>query len=474
MTPLQMLTRRQMFRSGTFTLAPLALASLCQQDVLSAPQPTSPLPPQSPHFPARAKSVIYLFMIGGPSQLDLFDPKPELLRRDGEVLPDSLLKQAKFAQIQEKQPKIMGSPWRFARHGECGAAVSELLPHTASIVDQVSFVKTVKTDDTNHMFAELLINTGWRQFGRPSLGSWVVYGLGGEAANLPAFLVLRSGMRPRSKRANYGNGFLPSKFQGTPLRFAGAPILNLSSPPGFTRRRQRDSIAAINALNRRKLESSGDDEVAARIASYEMAFRMQVAAPELLNLSGETAATLRAYGIQDTSQPSFARNCLLARRMVERGVRFVHLFHGDWDHHTNIAGGLPSQCQQTDQASAALVKDLATRGLLDDTLVVWGGELGRTAVAQKSNKKNVAVGRDHHIDAYTMWFAGGGTHAGRSIGSTDDLGYFPVGEPWHVYDLQATVLHLLGLDHERLTYRFQGRDFRLTDVHGNVRRELFA
>ena len=474
MSRLEMLTRRQLFRSGTFTLAPLACASLCQHEVSGASLEMTPLPPRQSHFQARAKSVIYLFMIGGPSQLDLFDPKPELLRRDGEVLPDSLLKQAKFAQIQEKQPKIMGSPWRFARHGDSGAPVSELLPYTASIVDQLAFVKTVKTDDTNHMFAELLMNTGWRQFGRPSLGSWVVYGLGAEAANLPAFLVLRSGMRPRSKRANYSNGFLPSKFQGTPLRFAGSPILNLASPPGFDRRRQRDSIAAINTLNRIKLESSGDDEVAARIASYEMAFRMQTAAPELLNLSGETAATLRAYGIQDPARPSFARNCLLARRMIERGVRFVHLFHGDWDHHTNIAGGLPSQCKQTDQASAALVKDLANRGLLDDTLVVWGGELGRTAVAQKSNKENVAVGRDHHIDAYTMWFAGGGTRAGHTIGSTDELGYFPTGESWHVYDLQATVLHLLGLDHQRLTYRFQGRDFRLTDVHGEVRHDLFA
>ncbi|MAV36348.1 MAG: sulfatase [Planctomycetaceae bacterium] len=467
-------TRRQLFRRGTLSLAPIAWSSLRQQAASGVSPGATPLPPRRAHFQPRAKSIIYLFMIGGPSQLDLFDPKPELIRRDGEVLPESLLKQAKFAQIQEKQPKIMGSPWRFARYGGCGASVSELLPHTASMVDQLAIVKTVKTDDTNHMFAELLINTGWRQFGRPSLGSWVVYGLGAEAENLPAFLVLRSGMRPRSKRANYGNGFLPSKFQGTPLRATGAPILNLASPQGFSTRRQRESINAINAINRLKLKSSGDDEVAARIASYEMAFRMQSAAPELLDLADETPTTLKMYGITDPAQPSFARNCLLARRMVERGVRFVHLFHGDWDHHTNIAGGLPSQCQQTDQPSAALVKDLASRGLLDETLVIWGGELGRTAVAQKSDKANVPVGRDHHIDAYTMWFAGGGTRAGQTIGGTDDLGYFPTGESWHVHDLQATLLHLLGLDHRRLTYRFQGRDFRLTDVHGEVRRGLFS
>ena len=324
------------------------------------------------------------------------------------------------------------------------------------------------------MFAELQVNTGSRRFGHPSIGSWVTYGLGSESRNLPAFTVLRSGMRPRSKSANYDNGFLPSQYQGTPLRSSGDPILNLSSPAGISASRQRKSIDAINQLNQLKLQASGDDEVAARIASYEMAFRMQTAAPEVLNLSRETRSTMAMYGIDDPARPSFARNCLLARRLVERGVRFVHLFHGDWDHHTNIAGGLPSLCKQVDQSSAALVTDLAQRGLLEDTLVVWGGELGRTPVAQKAKMPNVSVGRDHQIDAYTMWFAGGGVKPGQTIGGTDELGFLPTADSWHVHDLQATILHALGMDHERLVYRYQGRDFRLTDVYGNVKSELFS
>ncbi|MBC8356218.1 MAG: DUF1501 domain-containing protein [Planctomycetes bacterium] len=462
-------TRRQFFGTSALSLAPVALSSL-----LASEQDDGPLPAQRPHHRPCAKSIIFLFQIGGPSQLDLFDPKPMLLRREGEPLPESMLKQISFAQIQEKQPKLMGSPWKFARHGECGATVSELVPHTASIADQITIAKTIKTDDTNHMFAELMMNTGWRQFGRPSLGSWAVYGLGTESQDLPAFTVLRSGMRPRSKGANYGNGFLPSKYQGTPLRASGDPILNLANPDGISVDTQRQSIDAINDLNRLRLQQTGDDEIAARIASYEVAFRMQSVAPELLELKNETPQTLADYGIDDPAKPSFARNCLIARRLVERGVRFVQCFHGDWDHHTGIASGLPQQCQLTDQPSAALVKDLAQRGLLDDTLVIWGGELGRTPVAQKSDKPNVAVGRDHQIEAFTMWLAGGGVKPGQTIGSTNDLGCLPTSESWHVYDLQATILHALGLDHERLTYRYQGRDFRLTDIHGEVKRQLFG
>ena len=461
-------TRRQFFRQGTLSLAPLALSTL--GDAASAKEDAT----IAPHFPARAKSVIFLFQIGGPSQLDLFDPKPELIRRHGEPLPDSQLKKLKFAQIQEKRPNIMGSPWKFRRHGDVGTPVSELMPHTARIVDQISLVRTVKTDDTNHMFAELLMNTGWRQFGRPSLGSWVVYGLGSFARDLPSFVVLRSGMRPRSKSANYGHGFLPPNYQGTPFRSSGAPILNLTSPPGFDRNRQYQSIDAIRQLNALRLKKTGDAEIAARIMSYEMAFRMQTSAPELLNLKKETSSTLQMYGIKDPSRPSYARNCLLARRMVERGVRFVQLFHGDWDHHQNITAGLPAQCRTTDQGTAALVQDLAQRGLLDDTLVIWGGELGRSSVAQKSMKSSVPVGRDHHIDAFAMWFAGGGAKAGQLIGTTDELGCQPTSDSWHIYDVQATILHMLGLDHERLTYRYQGRDHRLTDIHGEVKTELFS
>ncbi len=469
-------TRRQFFSKSALSLAPISVAALLQQNRAGAEMPTrsGPLPAREPNFPARAKSVIFLSMIGGPSQLDLFDPKPELIRREGEPLPESLLKNAQFAQIQEKQPKLMGSRWKFARHGESGATISELLPHTASVVDHLSIVKTIETDDTNHMFAELMMNTGWRQFGRPSLGSWVGYGLGSESQDLPAFLVLSSGMRPRSKGANYSNGFLPSKYQGTPLRSSGDPILNVASPAGFSRNRQQQSIETINALNRVRLEQTGDDEIAARIASYELAYRMQTAAPELLDIEGETAETMALYGINDTSQPSFGRNCLLARRLVERGVRFVQVFHGDWDHHSNIAAGLPSQCKLTDQPAAALIQDLARRGLLDDTLVIWGGELGRSPVAQKGKNPNDPFGRDHHIEAFTMWFAGGGVKPGQTIGKTDDLGYLATEDSWHIYDMQATILHLLGLDHTQLTYQYQGRDFRLTDVHGEVKTELFA
>ena len=457
-------SRRAFFGAGGVSLASLAMSDLAA----AANRPTL----ARTHFAPRARSVIFLFQVGGPSQLDLFDPKPELNRRDGQELPESLLKQVTFAQIQEKRPRLMGSPYRFRRHGESGAWVSELVPHMAGIVDQITIARTVRTDDTNHMFAELLMNTGWRRFGRPSLGSWVAYGLGSESHEMPAFLVL--GSKPRSKSANYGSGFLPSQFQGTVLRDAGEPIVNLANPPGVTPGRQRLTIDAINRLNLRRLEATGDDEIRARIASYEMAFRMQARAPELLSLGGETRETLGLYGIDDPAKPSFARNCLLARRLVVKGVRFVQVFHGDWDHHTDIGNRLPHECRVTDQGSAALVTDLARRGLLDDTLVIWGGELGRTPVAQKPMAAGGRVGRDHQIEAFTMWMAGGGVRPGQVIGDTNDLGCLPTEDGWHVYDLQATILHALGLDHERLTYRYEGREFRLTDIHGEVKPELFS
>ncbi|HEX4072406.1 MAG TPA: DUF1501 domain-containing protein, partial [Planctomycetaceae bacterium] len=325
-------TRRQFFGRSALGLAPMALASLFADErrargASNAGAWQDPLAPRAPHFPPRAKRVIFLYMLGGPSQLDLFDPKPVLAERDGEVIPASFLKKIKFAQIQDKQPRLMGTPWKFSQHGECGTAISELLPYTAQVADQLSIVRTMRADDTNHMFAELQINTGWRQFGRPSMGSWIGYGLGSESRDLPGFLVLLSGMPPRSKGANYGNGFLPSAYQGVPLRSSGEPILNLSNPEGITPARQRRTIDAVNALNATRLTETGDGEIAARIAAYEMAFRMQTSAPELLDLSGETAATLRMYGIDDARQSSFARNCLLARRLIERGVRYVQLFH---------------------------------------------------------------------------------------------------------------------------------------------------
>ncbi len=464
-------TRRALLGTGGVSLASMALSQLSAARTMAVDRADDDVG-QLSHFAARARAVIFLFQVGGPSQLDLFDPKPEVNRRDGEELPESLLKQVTFAQIQEKRPRLMGSPYRFRRHGESGAWVSQLAPHVASIVDRITIARTVKTDDTNHMFAELLMNTGWRRFGRPSLGSWVSYGLGSESDEMPAFLVL--GSKPRSKSGNYGNGFLPSQFQGTVLRDAGDPILNLASPRGVSTARQRLSIEAINRLNRLRYAKTGDDETRARMASYEMAFRMQARAPDLLSLEGETAETLRLYGIDDPARPSYARNCLLARRLVERGVRFVQLFHGDWDHHTDIAHRLPHECRVTDQGSAALVIDLARRGLLDDTLVIWGGELGRTPVAQKPMKPTNRVGRDHQIEAFTMWLAGGGVRPGQVLGDTNDLGCLPAGDSWHVYDLQATILHALGLDHERLTFRYEGREFRLTDIHGEVKHELFA
>jgi hypothetical protein len=457
-------TRRKFFaRTAALGFAPVALQSIQADDVGRSSSSNFI------HHRPKATSTIFLHMIGGPSQIDLFDPKPEVIRRDGETLPESVMKQLTFAQIQEKQPVLMGSPWKFEQRGQSGAVVSELLPFTAGIVDDLAIVRTVRTDDTNHMFAELLLNTGSRKFGHPSIGSWVVYGLGSENRNLPHFIVLRSGMRPRSKGANYSSGFLPSRYQGTAVRDAGPPILNLESPEGITMPEQRKVVSAVQQLNQLQLDKTGDADIDARIASYETAFRMQTAAPEAFDLAGESAETLNSYGITNPAQPSYARNCVLARRLVERGVRFVHLFHGDWDHHSNITAGLPQQCQLTDQPTAALIRDLKRRGLLDQTLVVWGGELGRTPVAQKSDKPDVPVGRDHQIEAFTMWLAGGGVRGGRTIGETHELGCLPVTESWHVHDLQATILHHLGIDHRQLTYRFLGRDFRLTDVGGNVR-----
>jgi Protein of unknown function (DUF1501) len=466
-------TRRQFFGRSALGLAPLALASLINDERSArGAAADNPMAMRRPHFQPRAQRVIFLDMLGGPSQLDLFDPKPELTKRDGQFIPESFLKKIKFAQIQDKRPKLMASPWRFARHGDSGTTVSELLPYTAQVVDQLSVIRTLRTDDTNHLFAELQLNTGWRQFGRPSMGSWITYGLGSESRDLPGFVVLLSGLAPRSKSANYGNGFLPSAYQGVPLRSSGEPILNLSNPDGITPARQRRTIETVNALNAARLAETQDGEIAARISAYEMAFRMQSSAPELLDLGGETRATLAMYGIDDINRPSFARNCLLARRMVERGVRYVQLFHGDWDHHSHLATGLAGECRLTDQPSAALVRDLAARGLLDETLVIWGGEFGRSSVAQGA--RDATVGRDHNIDAFTMWLAGGGVKRGQTIGTTDDIGCFAAGESYSLYDLQATILQLLGLDHKRLTYRFQGRDFRLTDVHGDVIGGLLA
>jgi hypothetical protein len=401
----------------------------------------------------------------------MFDYKPALERSAGQPLPSSMQKGLQFAQIRDGRPVLMPSPWKFQRHGLSGHWVSELLPHTAGVVDELTFVRTVTTTETVHPHAEWLINTGHRNSGRPSLGAWLVYGLGSESENLPAYVVINSNGPTRGKNGNYHNGFLPPAYQGVEFRNQGEPILSTSNPAGVSDQDQRNVIDAVNQLNSLRYQSIGDNEISTRIAAYETAFRLQSSAPELIDLASESPATLQMYGC-DPRQPSFARDCLLARRMVERGVRFVQIHFGDWDHHTDILVSHPNQCHGIDQACAALVKDLKQCGLLDETLVIWGGEFGRTPVAQPKQGTG-GVGRDHHIPAFTMWMAGGGLKPG-SVGQTDEFGCHPVEDAIETYDLHATILCLLGLDHTRLTYRHQGRDFRLTDVYGRVVEKLIA
>jgi len=486
LSPLHAGTRRHFFSRCGVGLGSLALASLLRpQSAFAAAANAAagaaphPFAPKSTHFRARAKNVIYLFMAGGPSQLELFDYKPRLNALNAQPIPDSYLEGKRFAFMDssfKNKNTLLGTRRQFRQYGGSGMWVSELLPHTASIVDDVAFIRTCATDVFNHAPAKLFMNTGSAQFGRPSMGSWVTYGLGSAADNLPGFVVLQSGPRgPRGGGVNWSNGFLPSAYQGVPLRGQGDPILNLSTPPGFSAVRQRRAIEAVRDLNLQHLVETGDPEISGRIASYEMAYQMQTSAPEAMDLQGETAATLGLYGA-DRTQPSFARNCLLARRLVERGVRFIQLYHTNWDSHggpgETLETDLEKVCHQVDQGSAALVKDLKARGLLDDTLVIWGGEFGRTPMGESRDK----TGRNHHIEAFTMWFAGGGVRPGLILGETDELGFGPSNrsDRVHVHDLHATLLHLLGIDHLRLTHHFQGRDFRLTDVHGEVVTRLFA
>jgi hypothetical protein len=466
-------TRRHFFKECGLGLGKIALASLLADKSLARGQSpaTNPLAPRQPHFAPRAKSVIFLFMAGGPSQLELFDYKPELNRLHGQLIPESFTHGRRFAFMDtyfRDPPRLLGTKRRFARHGRSGAWVSELLPHIAATVDDLTFVKTVATDVFNHAPAKLFVNTGSAQFGRPSMGAWVTYGIGSESRDLPGFVVLQSGPRgPRGGASLWSSGFLPTTFQGVPFRSSGDPILNLSTPPGLTRERQGQALDAIRDLNAARLTDTGDPEITTRIAAYEMAYRMQTSAPELIDLMRESRQTLQMYGAEP-GRASFANNCLLARRLVERGVRFVQLYHTNWDHHggpgEELGRPLEQVCREVDQGSAALVKDLKQRGLLQDTLVIWGGEFGRTPMGEPRE----TVGRNHHIDTSTMWLAGGGVQAGLTLGENDELGFSPIEDRVHVHDLQATILHLLGLDHLRLTVRFQGRDFRLTDVAGSV------
>ncbi len=425
-----------------------------------------PMAPRPPHFAPRAKRVIYLFMAGAPSQLDLFDFKPSLKKFDGQPVPAEVVKDQRYAFIQP-DASLMASRFKFARHGQSGLELSEMLPHLARVADEIAVIKSVHTDQFNHAPAQIFFNTGSSLPGRPSMGSWVTYGLGSEAADLPGFVVLSSAGGTSGGVANWSSGFLPAVYQGVPFRSKGDAILNVASPSGVDGKLQRDTIDLVRGLNRRHLDSVGDPEIEARIAAYELAYRMQTSAPDLMDLSGESKETLELYGAKP-GEASFANNCLLARRLIERGVRFVNLYHEGWDHHSDVAGGLKNQCGQTDRGSAALVMDLKRRGLLDDTLVVWGGEFGRTPMVESNATLGRSLGRDHHPQAFTMWFAGGGIKPGITLGATDDLGFHVTEDPVHVHDVQATILHLLGLDHTRLTYKSQGRDFRLTDVSGVV------
>jgi len=474
--------RRHFFKECGVGLGKIALASLLTdalgaraagaQNRPDAGNAATALLPRPSHFTPKAKRAIHLFMAGAPSQLDLFDFKPELVKFEGKPIPPSVINGQRYAFIRP-DAAVLGPRFKFAKYGSSGAELSEMLPFLAQVADEICIVKSMHTDQFNHAPAQILFNTGFSQPGRPCIGSWVTYGLGSESQNLPAFVVMSTGSGISGGAANWSSGFLPTVYSGVRLRNQGDPILDVSRPAGIDERLQRDTIDLIGKLNRAELSTEGDPEIAARIAAYEMSFRLQTSAPELMDLKSESKATLEMYGAEP-DKPSFARACLLARRMLERGVRFVNIYHEGWDAHSDVAGNLKSNCGATDRAAAALVKDLKQRGLLDETLVIWGGEFGRTPMVQTNPAMGTSLGRDHHPSAYTMWLAGGGIKAGFTYGKTDDLGFHVAENPVHVYDMQATILHLMGLDHTRLTYRYAGRDFRLTDVHGNVVRDLLA
>lgn len=462
--------RRWFFSECGMGLAGMAATSLLGQEALSATvrADANPLAPKQPHFPAKAKRVIYMFQAGAPSHLELFDNKPELTKSDGKLPPKELLAGYRAAFI-DPNSALLGPKFKFEKHGQCGMELSEVLPYTAKIADEICLVRSMQTDAVNHAPAQIMMNTGSQLFGRPSFGSWSLYGLGSECEELPGFVVLTSAKGTSGGASNYGSGFLPTLYGGTPLRSGGDAVLYLSNPKGIDAATQRSSLDTINRLNSLSSDAVGDPDIAARIHSYEMAYRLQTSAPELMDLSKESKETLERYGIKDPNESSYARNCLLARRLAERGVRFVQLFHEVWDQHGGLTAGVKANAGDTDRPSAALVQDLKERGLLDDTLVIWGGEFGRTPMVQGGND-----GRDHHNRCFSMWFAGGGFKRGQVYGQTDDFGFNVVKDPVHVHDLNATMMHLLGFDHTRLTYRFQGRDFRLTDVHGTVLKGLLA
>ncbi len=470
------IARRYFLSECGVGLGKIALGSLlvsgAARSAAAAPASPQPLAARPSQYGRRAKAVIHLFMAGAPSQLELFDYKPKLSEFEGKSIPPEIIMGQRYAFIRP-DAACLGPQLKFAKHGQCGTELSEALPWLAKVVDDITLVRSCKTDQFNHAPAQIFFNTGFAQPGRPSIGSWVTYGLGAETDNLPAFVVMSTGSGISGGAANWSSGFLPSVYSGVRLRNQGDPILNVSSPEGVTPELQKSTIDLVNQLNRGKLATIGDPEISTRISAYETALRLQTSAPELMDVKSESKETLELYGC-DPEKPSFARACLLARRMVERGVRFINIYHEGWDAHSDVVGNVRNNCKTTDQASAALVMDLKRRGLLDETLVIWGGEFGRTPMIESSQALGRSKGRDHHPQAYSMWMAGGGIKGGQTLGQTDDLGFHVIENPFHVHDLQATILHCLGFDHEKLTYTYQGRDFRLTDIHGKVRQELLA
>ena len=460
-------SRRWFMKDCGVGLGSVALASMLGEAQGAAPA-INPQAPKVPPLPAKAKNVIFLFMGGAPSHIDLFDNKPVLREMDGKNPPAELLKGYRSAFIRPEN-KLLGSKFPFKHYGHCGMEMAEILPHIGSRADDIALIRSMHTDAFNHAPAQILMSTGSQQFGRPSLGSWVSYGLGSENANLPSFVVMSSGFKgPSGGNANWSSGFLPTVHDGVTFNSTGDPVLYLSNPKGITREAQRRTIDAVNFLNHKRYESIGDPEIQTRVAAFEMAFRMQDVAPEVTDISLEPESVRAMYGAEPGKR-SFANNCLLARRLIERGVRFVELFHESWDQHGNLTADLKKNCLDVDKACAALIQDLKQRGLLDETLIIWGGEFGRTPMVQGGND-----GRDHHPNAFTMWMAGGGVKGGVQLGKTDELGFNAVEDRVHVHDLNATILHLLGFDHTKLVYRAQGRDFRLTDVHGHVVTKVLA
>ncbi|NBO92518.1 MAG: DUF1501 domain-containing protein [Planctomycetia bacterium] len=482
-----MFHRRDFFTSSASGIGALAFVSMLRDDGLLAAEATSPLAMRAPHFAPTAKACICIYLEGGPSHIDLFDPKPKLQAMHGQALPESMTKNVRFAFLQKATARIMGSRRVFKTQGGCAMELSDLLPQLGTCADDITLIRSMHTDAFNHHPGQLIANTGSQAFGRPSMGSWLTYGLGSPSKDLPGYVVLNSGRGTSGGTSNWSSGFLPTTYQGVLFRNQGEPILNLTNPKGLSEKMQERTVAALRDLNGERHEATADPEIASRIAAYELAFRMQKSAPELIDLSKESKKTLNDYGVNRTDPSikahrgggknvyhSFAANCLLARRLVERGVRFVNLFHASWDHHSNLDAELPWNCKMADQPVAALIKDLKQRGLLDSTLVIWLSEFGRTPLGENRGGSPNVTGRDHHPFAFSIWMAGGGIKSGQVVGKTDDFGWSVVEDPIHFNDLHATILHLFGMDHTKLTYRFQGRDFRLTDVAGKVVKKLLA